>query len=41
MSTSKPVVFPELYNGDKSWDDWIDHFDSMASEAEVAESEVH
>ena len=30
MST-KPAVLPELYTGDKSWDDWIDHFDSVAT----------
>ena len=28
---SKPAVLPEVYSGEKSWDDWIDHFDSVAT----------
>lgn len=31
MSASKPAVLPELYSGEKSWDEWIDHFDSVAT----------
>lgn len=27
---AKPPVIPEPYNGEKSWDEWIDHFDSVA-----------
>lgn len=27
---AKPAVIPELFSGDKSWDDWIDHFESVA-----------
>ena len=29
-ATTKPAVIPELYEGDKSWDVWIDHFESIA-----------
>ena len=38
MSTSKPTMLPELYSGDKSWDDWIDHFDSVATVCEWDEA---
>ena len=31
VSASKPAVIPEIYNGDKSWDDWIYHFDNIAT----------
>ncbi len=27
---AKPPVIPELFSGDKSWDDWIYHFQSVA-----------
>ncbi len=27
---AKPPVIPELYTGEKSWDEWIDHFDSVS-----------
>ena len=27
---AKPPVIPELFSGDKSWDDWIYHFESVA-----------
>ena len=27
---TKPVVLPETFNGEKSWDDWIAHFESVA-----------
>ena len=27
---AKPTVVPELFTGDKSWDEWIDHFESVA-----------
>ena len=27
---AKPLVIPELFAGDKSWDDWIDHFESVS-----------
>ena len=27
---AKPSVIPELFSGDKSWDDWIYHFESVA-----------
>ena len=30
MAATKPPVIPELYTGEKSWDEWIDHFDSVA-----------
>lgn len=28
---AKPPVIPELYTGEKSWDEWIDHFDSVVA----------
>ena len=31
---SKPPVLPEIYNREKSWDEWIDHFNSVASVCE-------
>ena len=34
MSASKPAVLPEIYIGDKSWDEWIYHFDSVATVCE-------
>ena len=27
----KPVVLPEVFTGEKNWEDWIDHFDSVAA----------
>ena len=27
---AKLTVVPELFTGDKSWDEWIDHFESVA-----------
>ena len=27
---ARPPVIPELYVGEKSWDEWIDHFESIA-----------
>jgi len=30
MAEGKPPVLPELYSGDKTWDEWIDHFESVA-----------
>lgn len=30
MAAAKPPVIPELYTGEKSWDEWVDHFDSVA-----------
>ena len=27
---TKPPVIPELYTGEKSWDKWVDHFDSVS-----------
>ena len=27
---AKPPVIPELFAGDKSWDEWINHFESVA-----------
>ena len=27
----KPVVLPEVFTGEKSWDEWKDHFDSVAA----------
>ena len=27
---TKPLVIPDLFSGDKSWDEWIDHFESVA-----------
>lgn len=35
---SKPAVLPEVYNGDKSWDEWVDHFDSVATLCEWDEA---
>ena len=26
----KPLVLPDLFTGEKNWDKWIDHFDSIA-----------
>ena len=31
---NKPPVLPELYTGEKSWDEWYDHFDSIATVCE-------
>lgn len=28
---SKPPVLPEIYTGEKNWDEWIDHFESVAA----------
>ena len=28
---SRPAVLPELYTGEKSWDEWIHHFESVAT----------
>ena len=28
---SKPVVLPDQYNGEGSWDEWVDHFQSIAA----------
>ncbi len=28
--TAKPPVNPKLFSGDKSWDNWIYHFESVA-----------
>ena len=27
---ARPLVLPETYNGEKSWDDWVEHFESVA-----------
>ena len=27
----KPVVLPDVFTGEKNWDEWIDHFDSVAA----------
>ena len=27
----KPVVLPDMFTGEKSWDEWIDHFDSVTA----------
>ena len=27
---TRPVVTPELYSGEGSFDEWLDHFDSVA-----------
>ena len=29
-STARPVLTPDPYTGEGSWDDWIDHFESVA-----------
>ena len=29
-SNSRPVLTPDPYSGEGSWDDWIDHFESVA-----------
>ena len=31
---SKPPVLPELYTGEKSWIEWMDHFESIAAVCE-------
>jgi hypothetical protein len=28
---SKPVVLPEPYNGETSWEDWMLHFEDVAA----------
>lgn len=28
--TAKPLVLPDTYDGSKSWDDWISHFENIA-----------
>ena len=30
MLATRPVVTPELYSGEGSFDEWLDHFDSVA-----------
>ena len=30
MSTTRPVLTPDPYSGEGSWDDWVDHFESVA-----------
>ena len=27
----RPVIAPEPFTGEGSWDDWIDHFESVAA----------
>ena len=27
---SRPVLTPDAYTGEGSWDDWLDHFESVA-----------
>ena len=27
---SRPVIIPDAYSGDGSWEEWIDHFESSA-----------
>ena len=27
---SRPVALPEVFNGEGSWTDWLDHFESVA-----------
>ena len=27
----KPLVLPEVFTGEKNWEEWIDHFDSVAA----------
>ncbi len=31
MSSSRPVITPDSFSGEGSWDDWIDHFESVAA----------
>ena len=31
---SKPPVLPEIHTGEKSWDEWIDHFYSVTTVCE-------
>jgi len=31
MSRNKPLVLPEIFTGEKNWDEWADHFDSVAT----------
>ena len=30
MAATKPPVIPEQFIGEKSWDEWTDHFESVA-----------
>jgi len=31
MSHNKPLVLLEILTGEKNWDEWTDHFDSVAT----------
>ena len=31
MAVQKPLVLPDVFTGDKNWEEWIDHFDSVAT----------
>lgn len=31
MSRNKPLVLPEIFMGEKNWNKWADHFDSVAT----------
>ena len=31
MSRNKLLVLPEIFTGEKNWDEWADHFDSVAT----------
>ena len=28
---TKPVIVPEAFSGEGSWEDWLDHFESVAA----------
>lgn len=30
MTSTRPVLTPDLYSGEGNWDDWIDHFEGVA-----------
>ena len=31
VKTERPVITPEPFSGERSWEDWIDQFESIAS----------
>ena len=35
MSRNKPLVLPEIFTGEKNWDEWADHFHSVATVNEL------
>ena len=31
VKVERPVITPELFSGEQSWEDWIDQFESIAA----------